>query len=622
MDQLASPRAYSYIRFSTPEQRKGDSLRRQTELSAKYAREHGLELDEELTFHDLGVSAYKGSNLKGEGQLRAFLDAIDRGIVARGSYLLVESLDRISRAEILEALEIFLGILRRGITVVTLADNMEYSEEKANKAFTDLIISITIMSRAHEESLTKSRRLKAAWGAKRQAIGQKKLTKQCPAWLTLNPERDAYDEVPEKVAVVRQIIGMMKSGMGKGVIAKRLNQQGVLTIGLEKSKRNAAKGKINIANPDRSWYESYITKIVKSRALIGEFQPHRVESGKRVPDGEPVPGYFPRLLSDEEFALLQDLISERGRRSGGNRGRTFSNLFTGLAKCGYCGSTMVYVDKGDDKRGNRNNRGNRFLVCHKAKRGAGCHHIPWVYADFEDAFFKYAKHADFESFVARSNDAGTRLRSVHDELIVERAKRADLITKRNRLVDAIAEGDTQPRAILERIAESEVEIASCDGRVRELEAEVHTLSTRQQLSIEALEALREVDIDLYTKEGDERFLFRAKVNEHLRRMIERLMLFPGGTIHTTEEVAHIREELLQSGRYAPEDVEVYVKSALSLAPKKHERFFTIRNRNQVFQMLRPDVEVPQIIEVMTRNPGLWTESERIQREKANSSMKG
>jgi hypothetical protein len=420
---------------------------------------------------------------------------------------------------------------------------------------------------------------------------------------------------------VRQIIGMIKSGLGKGAIAKRLNQQGIPTIGPEKSKRNPANSKTDITNPDRSWYESYIAKIVKNRALIGEFQPHRMENRKRVPDGEPVQGYFPRLLSDEEFALLQDLISERGRSSGGNRGRTFANLFTGLARCGYCGSTMVYVDKGEDKRGKRNNRGNRYLVCHKAKRGAGCHHVPWVYADFENAFFKYAKHADFESFVARSNDAETRLPTVRDEIVIERAKRAELTTKRNRLVDAIADGDTQPRAVLERIAESEVKIASCDARIRELEAEVHALSTRQQLSLEALEVLREVDIDSYTKEGDERFLFRAKVNEHLRRMIERLMLFPGGTIHTTEEVAHIKDELLKSGRYAPEDVEIYVKSALSLTPKKHERFFTIRNRNHVFQMLRPDVEAPQIIEVMTRNPGLWTESERIQREKADSGTK-
>ena len=46
--------AYSYIRFSTPEQMKGDSLRRQLEASRKYAAEHDLVLDD--TLRDLGKS--------------------------------------------------------------------------------------------------------------------------------------------------------------------------------------------------------------------------------------------------------------------------------------------------------------------------------------------------------------------------------------------------------------------------------------------------------------------------------------------------------------------------------------------------------------------------------------
>jgi hypothetical protein len=48
------PKAYSYVRFSTPEQAKGDSHRRQTEKAAKYAAENGLELDTELRLADLG----------------------------------------------------------------------------------------------------------------------------------------------------------------------------------------------------------------------------------------------------------------------------------------------------------------------------------------------------------------------------------------------------------------------------------------------------------------------------------------------------------------------------------------------------------------------------------------
>ncbi len=88
-------KAYSYLRFSTPEQEKGDSKRRQMDLARRYADAQGLDLDETLTFHDLGVSAFRGSNL--DAALGAFKSAVTDGRVPRGSYLLVESLDRLSR---------------------------------------------------------------------------------------------------------------------------------------------------------------------------------------------------------------------------------------------------------------------------------------------------------------------------------------------------------------------------------------------------------------------------------------------------------------------------------------------------------------------------------------------
>ncbi len=54
---MAERKAYSYLRFSTPEQSLGDSFRRQTALAQEYALRHGLDLDTELTYRDLGISA-------------------------------------------------------------------------------------------------------------------------------------------------------------------------------------------------------------------------------------------------------------------------------------------------------------------------------------------------------------------------------------------------------------------------------------------------------------------------------------------------------------------------------------------------------------------------------------
>src|ERR1700690_1772088 len=123
------PKAYSYIRFSSTKQQRGDSLKRQTDLRDQYLLQHpDLELDTSLGLEDLGVSAYDKSNIT-KGALGAFLGHVEEGKIPRGSFLLVESLDRLSRIQPIDALPIFLGVINAGITIVTLFDNQVHSRE-------------------------------------------------------------------------------------------------------------------------------------------------------------------------------------------------------------------------------------------------------------------------------------------------------------------------------------------------------------------------------------------------------------------------------------------------------------------------------------------------------------
>jgi DNA invertase Pin-like site-specific DNA recombinase len=87
----SSPKAFSYIRFSTPDQLKGDSLRRQLQSSREYAESRGLILDETLSMRDLGLSAYHGEH-RTKGALGKFLELVDTGEIPKGSTLIVESL--------------------------------------------------------------------------------------------------------------------------------------------------------------------------------------------------------------------------------------------------------------------------------------------------------------------------------------------------------------------------------------------------------------------------------------------------------------------------------------------------------------------------------------------------
>src|ERR1043166_2671015 len=80
---MSQAKAFSYIRFSSPAQSGGDSVRRQSKAARAYCSSHNLLLDEELTFQDFGVSAFRGRNVD-EGALGAFLNAIKAGIASAG----------------------------------------------------------------------------------------------------------------------------------------------------------------------------------------------------------------------------------------------------------------------------------------------------------------------------------------------------------------------------------------------------------------------------------------------------------------------------------------------------------------------------------------------------------
>lgn len=341
------PKAYSYTRFSTPEQAHGDSSRRQIELAESYAAVHQLTLDNTLRLKDEGVSGFRGANVR-KGALGQFMAAIDNGDVEPGSFLLVESLDRVSRQNPWDALPIFQLIINAGVTIVTLFDGKSYDLPSMRANPFRIMESLFVMVRANEESETKARRLKEAWKGKRSKIGEKPLTSIVPAWL--KKEGNEIVLIPARQTVVRKIVDWALGGLGQNAIASRLNQDGTPVFG---------RGKF--------WHRSYISKILENPALVGTLVPHELshENGKRrrLPL-EPVLDYFPAVVTQEEWASLSGLAA--GRKPVTRQGREIKNILAGLATCASCGGSMVRVDKGS--------RSLPKLVCSRAKAGAGCHY--------------------------------------------------------------------------------------------------------------------------------------------------------------------------------------------------------------------------------------------------------
>jgi len=593
------PLAYSYIRFSSPEQAQGTSLHRQIDRARSYAAKHGLRLDDSLTFKDLGVSAYDQSNLGSGSALGQFLEQVKAGRVPRGSYLLIESLDRLSRATITVAFQLLLSLLNEGIVVVTLMDGGRYEQTNTSADFTQLLVSLSILQRANEESQTKADRVSQAWRKKRVGASVAKLTKLCPGWLELSPDRREFVPIAERVAVVQEIIKLTLQGIGRAKIAQELNQRGVKSIAHPRQSRRLQGSKANL---EQAWHPSYIGKLLSNRALVGEFQPHRVDTqdgptkGKRVPDGQPVANYFPALVTEEEFARLQDVIRESTSVGRGRKGAAFSNLFTGLLRCGHCEGSMVYVNKGNDTRGNRDNRRNRLLVCSRANRGLGCHKVPWVYHEFEDAFFAYASKTSFADFVTAATERDQEARMLRDKLAAFRQKLGRNQEQRERLVKAIGDDDSADLDDLRnRVRDLRREANETEALLASLEAELQRLARESEDGQAALDALTKVRSEVQQRTGDDAYAFRASVNRHLHRTVHRIVLFPGGVIFPTAIQEKTRAMLLKAGHDEPAASAAAARFART-SPDPSARFFVVQNRSGQLQVLNPASAVPDVLE--------------------------
>lgn len=339
-------KAYSYIRWSSAKQTLGDSLRRQTELAEAYARRHKLDLDI-ASYQDHGISGFTGANLA-TGALGAFLKAIDEGQIQTPCYLLVEALDRLTRTEIDTALELFLSIIRRGVTLVTLQNEQVFSSESIkNDRGISLIIAISFLVQGHEDSAKRGKRVKASWDEKRtkQVADKTIASKNGPSWLTLSEDRKSWIVDQDKADIVRRIFHMAGvDGHGSNKISITLNTEGVPPISKE-TKKNKAE----------SWATNMVSQLLKQETVFGRF--------KQFGGGIVVDDYYPAIVTKKLFDAVQAGRAGRAHKGGQKQGT--SNIFSGLCVCAYCQKKMKFVRSGTKTR-------IPYLMCLSKVEGTGC----------------------------------------------------------------------------------------------------------------------------------------------------------------------------------------------------------------------------------------------------------
>ncbi len=494
-------RAYSYIRFSSVRQADGDSLRRQVAMARQYAEEHGLELDEQFTYKDLGVSAFDRSNLE-HGALGLFLQAARDGKVPRGSILLVEAFDRLTRSPPLVAVNLLSEIVRAGITIVTIRDKKTYTEESLNTSLADLMMSVVLLMAAHEEVKHRAARVRDYYQARRDArlpvVGT-----TAPGWLRKLPNLAGWELIPERAESIKKVFELAAAGLGGISIARRANTEGWPVP----------------SRAQQGWIHTTVLLLLKNRAVLGEYQPTTSRNGKLVPIGEPWPNHFPKVIDEETFLRVQ-AVRSRVKFSGGKVGLTYTNVFARLILCGTCGATMTL-----HKSRTGSDINNMYYTCVDRQR----HRSECQTFRADDVFRQL-----LPALLLHVRDAvliTSQVNELRDRLDTESARLATARQAQERLLVMLESGDSAASsgsASLDKLLLARLQKVSQE--VDQLEATCLDLRMRLEDSTSVWDddandkAIADAISAVF---NPEKVAERASLHDKLCRVIERIWLYPG-----------------------------------------------------------------------------------------------
>jgi hypothetical protein len=219
--------------------------------------------------------------------------------------------------------------------------------------------------------------------------------------------------------------------------------------------------------------------------------------------------------------------------SGGRKGKGIANVFSGLCKCGYCGGTMRYIDKGKKSI-------YQYLACANAKSGLDCRYVTWQYQEFENCLLSRLSGLDIG--VVLEDDGAEKAKH---RLEVVRAKLEEVRTRLKKLV-RIAEMADEIEDISIRLSELNAEEKALKRSVAELEAAA-LLPTLARKHFQQFQRLRTA---LDNASGEDLMDLRLRISNELKRLLDRIEIYPDGAEPWSSSMKLIGVKPGKEGRFA------------------------------------------------------------------------
>ena len=429
MSKNSASIGYSYIRFSTPEQLEGDSLRRQTEEARKWCERNSVQLDTNTTFRDLGRSGFTGAHLKNTdlGGLATFLSMVEAARIPKDSFLIVENADRLTRQGGWDAIGLFHKLVMSDIKIVILTPHEQIIDRNQDTMQTMWLLME--LSRGHGESVRKRELVGKNWQRRHNTASKTKepLPGRRPFWID---RTDHGYKLNSHAETVRLIFKLASEGYGKARILKHLRKNDIKPIPLGK-------------NSDGFISPSHLQQVLNDSAVYGRCEKLDCDD------------YWPAALSKDEWYRVRAIIGNR-KQPGGDHKENEVHLLKSLVKNRKTGIT--YYPHKPDKCARK---------CYIPSGKDDTELTSFPVHGLEEAVCDCVWELDWQSLFPAKNGTAEKILALtgeKDEILASIAETQKMIEERGRpipsLVPVLAAWDDRIEAIQKEVAELSMKAAS------------------------------------------------------------------------------------------------------------------------------------------------------------------
>jgi hypothetical protein len=453
---------FAPVRYSSGPQEEGTSEARQVGNISDICKNHFPAVQVHW-LKDLSTSGFKYNKKTGkphilseDAELGKFILRAQAGEVPANSLVIFDNADRASRALPDDSEQALLSLLRKDITLLVLHPRPfvmrpEDRQDSAKRAYL-----FAELSRAHNESATKSRyvsdsyKLRLEWAKLGNQVNMGGVAPGWVRWQTdpTNAEAGKYIMNEVRQRVVKFIVDAILANREISRILKDLNRLNMPLLGW-----------------GSQWRPSSIYHILRNTALRGELRCSLKSEKKGEPPVEyRIQNFYPRMVDDEQWELIQARSVANGKAGGGSRpGTRVNNLFPCRVICFHCGLPMV---------AHTANKRSIVYVCTGHLTGKACEGKP-VCTHFRAVPASVIESTMFAALFSKMPSA--LLTQQADGRRVQRAtldnKIAALEKKRRDLTDTYFDPDAEAEPDSVKEAEYKARFKTFDDKVKQLKKE-------------------------------------------------------------------------------------------------------------------------------------------------------